>query len=66
MNQKQFDLLANRSNLRGVTRTGAALCLLDGESMNSAARHVGCSVSTLSRAVRRLNRPACPKCKREY
>jgi predicted transcriptional regulator len=62
MNQKDFDRLAEIHRLKKQTAEACQRVLVNGETAYSVAKDMNIAESTISRALKRLDRPVCKSC----
>lgn len=62
MKRREFDALAKAAGLDAGSVPACSRVLVDGLSINSAARESGISPSTVSRMVRKIPRDVCKCC----
>ena len=62
MDTSEFNTLVKRHNLKGASVDAARRVLVDGLSAYAAAKELGITESTISRALAKLKRPLCPCC----
>lgn len=62
MTRREFDALATAAGLNAGSVAACKRVLVDGLSINAAAREAGISPSTVSRMVRKIPRSVCECC----
>ena len=62
MTPREFDRLATAAGLHADSVAACRRVLVDGLSINAAAREAGISPSTVSRMVRKIPRSVCKFC----
>lgn len=62
MSPDRFEMLVHAHGLRGKSREACYQVLVEGASAYRAAQELGLARSTVSRALKKLSAPICPRC----